>query len=154
MKTRVKSLAASFHAAASGIAYTVRHERNMRIHTCIAAYVIFFGILGKVSAACWALFFLCFAAVMSAELVNTALERLCDVVEPEFNRAIGVIKDVASGAVLVSAACAAVAGLCVFLSPDVFWCIMNNLAERVWLWAVIALSLPIALLFVFKNTDI
>ena len=152
MKRRMKSLAASFKAAGNGIARTVKHERNMRIHIVMAVYVILFGFLGKVSSVQWAIFFLCFAAVISAELVNTALERVCDTVDSGFNISIGIIKDLAAGAVLVSALCSAAAGLCIFLSPQVLGNILNVLTANLWVFALIALSLIPALVFIFKKS--
>lgn len=152
MKRRMKSLAASFKAAGNGIARTVKHERNMRIHIVMAVYVILFGLLGKVSPVHWAIFFLCFAAVISAELVNTALERVCDTVDSGFNISIGIIKDLAAGAVLVSALCSAAAGLCIFLSPAVFGNIMSALLSSPWLLIIAALTLISALVFIFKKS--
>ncbi len=152
MKKRMKSLAASFKAAGNGIARTVKHERNMRIHISVAAYVILFGILGKVNSVQWAIFFLCFAAVISAEIVNTALERVCDTIEPGFNPSIGIIKDLAAGAVLVAAICSAAAGLCIFLSKEVFGNIINALTLVPWLIIAIALTLIPALVFIFRKS--
>lgn len=152
MKKKMKSLAASFRAAWNGFVWTVRHERNMRIHITVAAYVVLFGILGKASCVHWAIFFLCFAAVMSAELINTALERICDTVEPGFNPAIGIIKDLAAGAVFVAALCSAAAGLCIFLSPAVLGNILNVLTANLWIFALVALSLIPALAFIFKKS--
>ncbi len=151
MKKRMKSLTASFKAAGSGIARTVKHERNMRIHIVMAVYVMLFGILGKVNSVHWAIFFLCFAAVISAELINTALERVCDTVDSGFNISIGIIKDLAAGAVLIAALCSAAAGLCIFLSPAVFGNIINALMQTPWLVIIIALSLIPALVFIFKK---
>lgn len=152
MKRRIKSLAASFKAAGKGIARTVKYERNMRIHITVAIYVILFGILGKASSVHWAIFFLCFAAVISAELVNTALERVCDTIEPGFNPSIGIIKDLAAGAVLIAALCSAAAGLCIFLSPAVFGNIISALFLAPWLVIIIALTIVPALVFIFKKS--
>ncbi len=151
MKEKMRSLASGFKAAGSGTFYTVKHERNMRIHLSVAAYVVFFGIIGKVNHICWAVFFLCFAAVLCAELFNTAVERLCDFLNPGYNRTIGVIKDVAAGAVFIAALCSAAAGLCIFLSPQVLGNIFSVLISKWWLWIVIAMSLIPALCFIFKG---
>jgi diacylglycerol kinase len=53
--------------------------------------------------------------VITAELFNTAIEKLVDLVSPDYNRQAGFIKDVAAGAVLVSAIIAALVGLFIFI---------------------------------------
>ena len=151
MKRRIKSLAASFYAAGRGIAHAVRCERNMRIHLMFMAYVLIFGAIGRVGAKSFAMFFLCFSAVISAEAFNTAIERLCDMLQPGFDRRIAVIKDISSGAVLVCAVCTACAGLVIFLSPEVFGRIIGTVFGHVWIFALLVLSLPIALAFIFRK---
>ena len=54
------------------------------------------------------------AMVLTAELVNTAFEHLCDVVQPELHASVKAAKDVAAGAVLVTSIAAAVIGVMVF----------------------------------------
>ncbi len=59
------------------------------------------------------------AIVLCAEALNSAIERLCDVVQPELDERIRDIKDIAAGAVLISAIGALVAGLLIF-GPKIF----------------------------------
>lgn len=151
MKEKLRSLARSFEAAGNGVHFTAMNERNMRIHLSFAAYVIFFGIIGKVNYICWAVFFLCFAGVICAELINTAVEKLCDVTNPEYNPTIGVVKDVAAGAVLIAAICSAAAGLCIFLSPEIFTNVISTVFGNWWLCPVIAISLIIDVCLIFKR---
>ena len=58
---------------------------------------------------------LCIGTVITAELFNSAIERLVDLVSPEWNKIAGEVKDIAAGAVLVTAITAAIIGLIVFL---------------------------------------
>lgn len=97
----VKKLLRSFRYAFQGVARTMRAERNMRIHLTAVAYVTALGFLAELDAPRWAAILLCFGAVLAVELINTALESLCDAVCPEQNPKIGAAKDAAAGAVLV-----------------------------------------------------
>lgn len=63
----------------------------------------------------WRWIVLAIGIVWVAELVNTAFEHLCDVVQPEFHVSVKTAKDVAAGAVLVAAVAALLIGLLVFL---------------------------------------
>ncbi|MBQ9984806.1 MAG: diacylglycerol kinase family protein [Oscillospiraceae bacterium] len=151
MKRGIKSFIASFANAFRGIAAAIGGERNFRVHICMMIYVIFFSVIGEVGRAEVSRFVLCFGIVLSAELINTAIENLCDAVTEEYNLNIRKAKDVAAGAVLVSAVAAAVVGLSVFLSPDVFCLVMEKFAEMPWLLVSFLISVPIAILFIIKR---
>lgn len=90
-------------------------ERNFRIHLAAAALVVLAaGVLG-VTPGEWALLVLCIFWVLGMEAVNTALESLADRVSGEADPLIARAKDLAAGAVLLSAIGAAVVGLIIFL---------------------------------------
>jgi diacylglycerol kinase (ATP) len=63
----------------------------------------------------WCVVLLCFGLVMAAEAFNTAIERLVNLVSPDFHPLAGDVKDVAAGAVLICAIVAAIIGLIVFI---------------------------------------
>lgn len=151
MPEQVRKLRASFRAAGRGVGHALSHERNLRIHLCAAAYVVIFALLGDVDAWVWPTLFLCFGLMIGAELVNTAVERLCDKMHPGYDSAICIIKDLAAGAVLVCALCAAAAGLCIFLHPAVLSRIWEALREAAWRWVLLILSAPAALVFIFRR---
>lgn len=111
MKNRLKSFSHAFR----GIRMTIGSEPNMRIHLVIAFCVIIAGIIFEIRLIEWLLCFLCFGLVMASEMVNTAIEKLVDLVSPEFHPIAGKVKDMASGAVLVTAIVSAVVGLAIFL---------------------------------------
>ncbi len=103
-----------FYYAGRGIALAVR-ERNFRFHLCAAAFVIFFAAkFYDFSRGEWAALLLTCGAVLSLEAVNTAIERLCDKVSPKKDPQIGAVKDIAAGAVLISAIIAIAVGVCLF----------------------------------------
>jgi diacylglycerol kinase len=109
------SILKSFRFAWKGICVLLATERNARIHLLISALVITLGICCSLPSTLWALLFLAMALVWMAEALNTALEFLTDLVSPEYHPLAGKAKDVAAGAVLLTACFAAAVGICVFL---------------------------------------
>ena len=63
----------------------------------------------------WLIILLLFALVISLELINTAIERLSDVVQPEIDNRIGIIKDISAAAVLWTSLMALIAGILIFI---------------------------------------
>jgi diacylglycerol kinase len=103
----------SFINAFNGIIHALKTERNMRIHLAALFYVILAGIFFHLHPRDWALIALACGLVFGAELINTALERLCDGLEPGHSSVVKSVKDLAAGAVLI---CAVVAvGVAVFV---------------------------------------
>ena len=87
----------SLRCAARGLFSCLWRERNLRIHTVAAGYVLFFSAFFDLSRAGRAVLLLTIGLVMAAELFNTALERLCDFVSPGYEKRIGLVKDIAAG---------------------------------------------------------
>ncbi len=109
----------SFTFAFSGIAHALKTQANMRIHVLISAAVIVAAWYFHVSRADWLWLVFAIMIVLSAELMNSAFEYLCDVVSPEHSLAVAKAKDIAAGAVLVVAIGAVAIGAMVFW-PNVF----------------------------------
>ncbi|RYU81102.1 diacylglycerol kinase family protein [Hymenobacter persicinus] len=107
---------ASFGHAFRGVASALGSEVHLRFHAAAAA-AIGLGFYLRITRLEWALVALAIGAVWSAELLNTAVEALTDLVSPEYHALAGKAKDVAAGAVLVVAAGALVVGLLVFGPP-------------------------------------
>lgn len=105
----------SFSFAWAGIRTLFREEHNARIHLVAAFIVIFAGFFFEINALEWLFLGLSISLVFAAEAFNSALETLCDVVSPETNENIRKTKDLAAGAVLISASFAALAGGIIFL---------------------------------------
>ncbi len=104
----------SFKFALSGILYLFKHENNARVHLLAAVVAMCLGFWFKISPAEWCFVVLAIGLVSAAEAFNSALEKLCDMVEPAQHPQIKIIKDVAAGAVLLTALAAAIVGFIVF----------------------------------------
>lgn len=105
----------SFLCAFRGISDAIKSEAHLRFHLMATFYVVIFAALGKFTSTQWVLLTLTISSVICAELVNTATERLCDLYSCEKCEKIRFIKDVAAGAVLVTAIGAAIVAVILFL---------------------------------------
>lgn len=108
----------SFGHAAHGVAAFFRSERNARVHLLAAVAVLIAGWTLRIDRWEWAAMGLAIGPVFAAELLNTAVERLCDVVMPERDPRIKTIKDLAAAGVLMAALSALAVGLLV-LGPRI-----------------------------------
>ena len=113
--TYLKKRLKAFGYAFSGLYLAFKSEPHLKIHLGITALVIAAGLYFSISKAEWFAVSLCIALVISLELVNSAMEKLCDLYSKEFDLRIKYIKDVAAGAVLVASVFAAIAGIVIFL---------------------------------------
>jgi diacylglycerol kinase (ATP) len=104
----------SFRFAWSGIIAAFREQPNLKVHVLIACVVVAAGFYFNVTSAEWAILVICISLVITLELINSAIEYLVDLVTKEHHPLAGKIKDVAAGAVLVTAVGAAVVGVVVF----------------------------------------
>lgn len=93
----------SVNCAIEGILYTVRTQKHMRSHFLAALVVLVAALLLKISSMEFMLLSLAISFVLFAELLNTAIEVVVDMISPEFHPLAKVAKDVAAGAVLVAA---------------------------------------------------
>lgn len=110
----MKKFLKGFVYAAAGIAHGIT-ERNFRFHLCAVCLVSWLALkFYDFTRAEWAVLLLTFAAVLSAELFNTAAERLCDKVCSEKDEHIRRCKDCAAGAVLIAAIFAVLIGFVLF----------------------------------------
>lgn len=104
-----------FGYAFRGLWYVFRTQRNMRVHLVIAALAILIGIVLHISAIEFALIFVTITIVLTAEMFNTVFELCIDLASPEYHPLAKIAKDIAAGAVLLSAIFAVVVGLFVFV---------------------------------------
>ena len=111
----MKKRANSFKAAFTGLYEGLKNQWNFKFHLIAACVVIALGFYFEVSKTEWCVLLLCCAIVISLELINTAIELLCDFVEPNKNEKIRIIKDISAAGVLVSAIIALVIGGIVFV---------------------------------------
>ncbi|MDH6305284.1 diacylglycerol kinase (ATP) [Parabacteroides sp. PF5-5] len=113
---------ASFKYAFNGIKLLLRHEHNAWIHTIATVCVLIAGFLLNISSTEWIAVIIVIGMVLSAEAFNTAVEKLSDVVSPEYNEMIKQVKDLMSGGVLFTAIAAAIVGLIIFLPKIIALC--------------------------------
>lgn len=108
---------AGFGYAFSGLWYALRTQRNARVHLAVAIVVTLAGILLRVSALAFAMLYIAIAGVFIAEMFNTVFEICVDLAQPEQHPLAKIAKDVAAGAVLLSAMLAVIIGLFVLGPP-------------------------------------
>jgi diacylglycerol kinase len=104
----------SFRFAFHGLYLVLRFENNTRFHLFASLVVVAAGFSLELSMIEWAIILTQIGLVWTAEVFNTALEKLVDLISPEFNLKAGAIKDIAAAAVLVTSIMAAVVGLLIF----------------------------------------
>ncbi|OAB33950.1 diacylglycerol kinase family protein [Paenibacillus glacialis] len=112
-----KSFFSSFGFAAEGIRYAMTTQRNMKVHGLAALIVIVAAAVLQVSTMRWLFLLLAITLVLTAEMFNTALEAVVDLVSSDIHPLAKIAKDTAAGAVLLTAAFAVVVGIVVFYRP-------------------------------------
>jgi diacylglycerol kinase len=110
----MKRLINSFRFAVKGFREALSGQINLRIHLIVSLIVIVAAFSFRVSAIEWSILLLCIGLVISLELINTAIEKLVDMVSPEWKEQAGHIKDVAAAAVLIVSLVALIIGLIIF----------------------------------------
>jgi len=105
----------SFGHALAGWLVALRTEANFQIQVVAAVVAVAASWYFNVSTTEWLIVILTIAGVLAMELVNSAIERLADWVQPAHDARIKVIKDLAAGAVLLVACAAAIVGLIIFV---------------------------------------
>jgi diacylglycerol kinase len=105
----------AFVYAFNGLKHAYKNEKNFRIEICCAAIACAAGFLFRISDIAWLIILLNIGLVLSAELFNTVIERLCDLYSTEIDPRIKVIKDGSAAAVLVTSIVAAVIAAIIFI---------------------------------------
>lgn len=105
----------AFGYALTGLVVFFRHERNGQIQVTMAFIVVVLGIVLHVSKLDWMLLAGCIALVLSLEMINSAIEKLCNLVHPTYHPAVKIVKDMTAGAVLWASAFSAIIGAVIFL---------------------------------------
>lgn len=114
-----------FSDAFNGIVSALKSQKNMKIHIVAAILVIGCGFFFNISTTEWSILILTIGLVIAAEIFNTAIEWICDFIEPNHNKKIGLIKDAAAGAVLILSIAAAIVGLLIFIPKLNLLCIIT-----------------------------
>ncbi len=142
----------SFNYAIEGFIYVLKTQPNMRRHFLIGVAVILLGIYFNVSKVELMLLTISISFVIACEMFNSAIEFSADLVSQEFHPMIRMIKDIAAGAVLLSAANAVIVGYLIFLNRLNFPVEMGiaRIRQSPWHITFIALILVMALVVLGK----
>lgn len=115
----VRKRAESIGHAFRGLGFMLRSQHNAWLHAVATVIVVVAGFAFGLSSADWKWLVATIAMVWVVETLNTAVEHVCDVVSPDYHDSVKVAKDVAAGAVLISAIGAVIMGLLIF-TPYLF----------------------------------
>lgn len=111
IRGRVKSLKYAF----KGFWLLIKTEASIKVQFILGILVTVLGLVMDLSTTEWLFQTLAIGLVLTSESLNTAIEKLCDFVNPNYNERIGFIKDIAAGAVTFAALFAIIIGLIIYL---------------------------------------
>jgi len=118
---KTRSFWASLHDAACGVVDALASQRNMKIHLIAAILVVAAGLFMGLNRLEWSVIILTITAVWAAEIMNTSLERVVDLLSPQYNALAGQAKNLGAGAVLVTALGAVLVGIMIFGPRLIHW---------------------------------
>lgn len=110
----IKKLLRSFLYAFEGIYYAFKYDQNLRIHIVIGLLVIIFSIIFQVNTFEKGILGITILWVISAEMINSAIEQMVDLISTEHRKEAKIAKDVAAGMVLLSAIGSVIIGILIF----------------------------------------
>ncbi len=151
MRTR-PSIVESFNYAIEGVIHVLRTQRNMRIHFAIAVAVLVVAVALGVSRLELIVLLLSITFVLVAEMINTAVEGTIDAATTSFDPMAKLAKDIAAGAVLISAVNAVAVGYLVFAgkAADKSADVLDRLRDAPAQITVIALVLTVIIVIATK----
>lgn len=114
-KFSLKKRSKSALYALNGLSVLFLEEHNSRIHIAIVIVVVTAGFLLKISNTEWLVICILIALVFSLEIINSAIENICDYISPQWNEVIKKVKDLAAAAVFVSSVISVICGAIIFL---------------------------------------
>lgn len=145
----------SFLYAWQGLWYCITTQRNFRFHIVAAVSVLIVSLFYNFdkSEMMWLSFAILF--VLVCEMINTAIESAIDMHGGEYNINAKISKDVAAGAVMLSAVMAVVIAFTLFFDIETILSVISFFINRPYLWIVVAIYTVLAVCFViglpFKN---
>jgi len=113
--SRIKGVGYAF----KGAFLLITTEASLKVQFFIGVIMTFIGFYYKLSVTEWIIQILTIALIMALEGLNTAIEEIADFVHPEHHSKIGLIKDLAAGAVFIFAIAATIVG-CIIYIPKIF----------------------------------
>jgi diacylglycerol kinase len=112
-----QNLLEAFRCAFSGLWYTLRTQRNMRVHILVASAVLILGLWLQLSASQWAILAATSGLVLVSEITNTVVEGVVDLVCPDYHPLAKTVKDAMAGAVVLASMIAVIVGLLILGPP-------------------------------------
>ncbi len=113
-KFSLKKLFKSFMYASRGVVNLLKTQQNARIHLVFAIAVATLGYILSITRIEATILFFAVTFVISMEIINTAIEKLLDIVNPESSKSVEFIKDAMAGAVLIASIIALVVTVLIF----------------------------------------
>ncbi|WP_232735335.1 diacylglycerol kinase [Nonlabens sp. MB-3u-79] len=101
--------------ASKGALTLLRTEASIQVQAAIAIVMTIAGFYFEISATEWIAQTLCIGLIMGLEGMNTTAEAIADFIHPDFHKKIGHIKDIAAGAVVMTAIASSVVGLIIYV---------------------------------------
>ena len=111
LKNRIRGIGIAFR----GAFLLIKTESSIQIQVVIAVLVTLAGFYYEISNTEWILQILAIALVLGIESLNTAIEKMSDYTQPEFDDKIGFIKDISAGAVMWVSMAAVIVGLIIYI---------------------------------------
>lgn len=145
----------SFFYAFSGLFSVLNTEGHMRFHLIMSIYVIAFAMkFYDFSASQWAVLVLTVSLVLVLEIINTAFECICDTITKEYNENIKYVKDIAAGAVLITALASVAVGIFLFFDIEVFKSMYNYFfVTDIWAFVVFLVSIVVSMIFILIKPE-
>ena len=112
---KIKRLYKSFAYAFRGLGKTLREEQNLQIQSAAGLVVIILGWYFRIEVEKWLILILVIGLVILMELINSAVERITDVLKPRLDSYVKEIKDIMAAAVMLASVIAIIVGLIIFL---------------------------------------
>lgn len=142
VKDSVRGIVKSFDFALRGLRFCILNERNMRIHLVALSIVIYFAAIYGLTTDEWAILLIASVLVLVCEMINTAIEALVNLGTSAYDNVARVAKDVAAGAVFLTAVMALAVGGFLFIRPERLAVLAETLYHQP------ALFLPFVLLLI------
>jgi diacylglycerol kinase (ATP) len=120
----LKSLVQSFKNAFRGLGLLVKYEYNLYIESFLGVVAILLGFVFYISSTEWLSLIIVIGLVIFAELTNTAVEKIMDFVQPEYDERVRDIKDLVAGSVVFTVIVAVAIG-CIIFIPKILLLFLN-----------------------------
>ena len=139
----------SFKYAIKGIIYTIRNERNMRIHSVVSLCVVLLSFFFNLSPEKYCVLGLTISSVLVTEVINSVLESLMDLCAKDYNSIVKSAKDMAAGAVLIASVTAVVVGAILFSDIEGYKKLYNFCIQCPWVIFPISICVVMGYFYIF-----